>query len=389
MVIMTDSLFNENEVLAAASAATGLDNFGDDWFREGLGVLLETYDRNVVAEESRQGCRNHVITKLSTRLKIQAAYDQHPEILSETLHKPMFVTGLPRTGTSALVNLLSADPYTKSLLLWEIYCPEPLPGWKLGQPDPRHDGMVEYMEANRNPEFDKIHYAHPDLPEECVMMHQYSFDGVQTGWEIMLEPYRSWFMNHDLKPLYKEYRDQLKLLQWQRPSERWVLKAPAHMWALPEIVNLFPDAAVVWGHRDVVSITSSISSMTQMVMSQNMWAGDADKIDSAWLGEQVMEWYALSLERGLRDRAALPVERFVDYTHDGFVSDSMATAASLYDYFDIEMTDEVRAALQSHIDGHPQGKHGKHGHKLEQFGLTEEQVRDRFAFYTSEFDTSQ
>ncbi len=379
------SLFDAQEVLAAATAATGLDNFGDHWFREGLNVLLETYDRNVVDESSRQSCRNHVIAKLVTRLKIQAAYDQHPEILQETLETPMFVTGLPRTGTSALVNLLSADPYTKSLLLWEIYCPEPLPGWKLGMPDPRHDGMVEYMEANRDPEFDKIHYAHPDLPEECVMMHQYSFDGVQTGWEIMLEPYRSWFMQHDLQPLYREYRDQLKLLQWQRPAQRWVLKAPAHMWALPEIVDVFPDASIVWGHRDVVSVSSSISSMTRMVMAQNMWNKDASKIDTGWLGEQVMEWYASSLERGLRAREILPKERFTDYSHDGFVSDSMGTVTDIYNYFNIEITDEIQVALQTHIDSHPQAKYGKHGHKLDQFGLSEEQVRERFAFYTSQY----
>ncbi len=383
---MTDLLFDENQLLAEAISATGLENFGDDWFREGLGILLETYDRNVTDEAARQSCRSHVLTKLTTRLKIQAAYDEHPEILEVPLHKPIFVTGLPRTGTSALVNLLSADPRAKSLLLWEIYCPEPLPGWQLGQPDPRHDGMVEYMEANRNPEFDKIHYAHPDLPEECVMMHQYSCDGVQTGWEIMLEPYRSWFMNHDLKPLYREYRDQLRLLQWQRPGQHWVLKAPAHMWALPEIVDLFPDVAVAWGHRDVVSVTSSICSMTHHIMVQNMFSGDASKVDAAWLGEQAMEWYALSLERGLKDRAQLPTERFTDYTHDGFVQDSLGTVQSIYNYFDIDTPPEVAAALQTHIDGHPQGKHGKHGHNLEQFGMSEEQVRERFAFYTNQYE---
>ena len=322
---MADPLFDVEPLLAEAQTATGLENFGDDHFREGLRVLLETYDRNVPDQECRNTCREAVLGRLTTRLKMQAALDRYPEILNEELKTPMIVTGLPRTGTSALVNLLASDPATKALLLWEIHCPEPLEGLQPGEPDPRHVGMVEYMEANRNPEFDKIHYAHPDLPEECVMMHAYSFDGVQTGWEIMLEPYSSWFQQHDLTALYREYRDYLKLLQWQRPGERWLLKAPAHMWALPEIVELFPDVSVVWGHRDVVGVTSSICSMTHMIMGLYRHGGDMEKSDATALGPTVMEWYARSLERGMADREKLSAERFTDYTHDAFVADSMAT----------------------------------------------------------------
>lgn len=380
---MTDEQFNVQEVLDAARVATGLDDFGDDWFREGLEVLLETYHRNVVDEVSRRKCWQAVVTKLGVRLKIQAAYVRYPEILRQTVQAPVLVTGLPRTGTSALVNLMAADPETMALLLWLIYYPEPLSGWRPGDPDPRHDAMVAHLEANRNPEFDKIHYAHPDLPEECVMMHQYSFDGVQTGWEIMLEPYCQWFQNHDLGPLYREYRDHLKLLQWRQPGRRWALKAPAHMWALPQFMALFPGTGVVWGHRDVVSVVSSICSMTRMVMGQNMWNNDPSNIDLNWLGGQVMEWYARSLERGLRHRAELPEQRFLDYSHEGLVADPMATISAIYDRFNIEMSAASRAALQAHINRHPQHKHGKHGHRLHEFGLTEAQVRERFSFYSS------
>jgi hypothetical protein len=378
---MADTLFDAEALLAQARATTGFENFGDGHFRVGLQVLLETYDRNVQDPGARAKCSETVQGRLATRLKMQAAFDRHPEILEEELNTPMIVTGLPRTGTSALVNLLAADPATKALLLWEIHCPEPLEGLVPGAPDPRHVGMVEYMEANRNPEFDKIHYAHPDLPEECVMMHAYSFDGVQTGWEIMLEPYSSWFQGHDLKPLYREFRDYLKLLQWQRPGERWLLKAPAHMWALPEIVELFPDVSVVWGHRDVLAVTSSICSMTHMIMGLYRHDGDPDKVDARQLGPTVMEWYARSLERGMADRGKLPAERFIDYTHDGFVEDPMATAQGIYEHFGIDFTAGVRGALQAHMDSHPQNKHGKHQHKLAKFGMSEEQVRERFDFY--------
>jgi hypothetical protein len=378
---MNDPLFDTDTLLDTARQQTGLDNFGDEGFREGLEVLLETYDSNVADAASREACSITTTGRLATRLKMQAAFDETPEILDIELKTPMFVTGLPRTGTSAMVNLLNADPATKSLLLWEIHCPEPLPGWQAGAPDPRHDGMVEYMEANRNPEFDKIHYAHPDLPEECVMMHAYSFDGVQTGWEIMLEPYGSWFQNHDLTRLYTEYRKYLQLLQWQRPGERWLLKAPAHMWALPVILDIFPDANILWGHRDVVSVTSSICSMTQMILKNYMHGGNADQVDANKYGPIVMEWYARSLERGLADRQRLPKQRFTDYEHDCLVSDSIGTAHRIYDHFGLPFGDSEQGALQAHMDAHPQNKHGKHQHRLDQFGMTEEQVRERFSFY--------
>jgi hypothetical protein len=378
---MTDPLFNAEQLLAQARSATGLDNFGSEHFREGLQVLLETYDRNVRDEAGRIKCSETVQGRLATRLRMQAAFDRHPEILGVELKSPMMVTGLPRTGTSALVNLLAADPAARALLLWEIHCPEPLEGLAAGAPDPRQAAMVEYMEANRNPAFDKIHYAHPNLPEECVMMHAYSFDGVQTGWEIMLEPYASWFKDHDLKPLYREYRDYLKLLQWQRPGERWLLKAPAHMWALPEILELFPDVSLLWGHRDVLDVTSSICSMTHMIMGLYMHGGHPENVDARALGATVMEWYACSLERGLADRAWLPAERFCDYTHDAFVGDSMATAQEIYSHFGLVFSDSVRSALQNHLQAHPQHQHGKHQHKLDQFGLTEQQVLERFEFY--------
>ena len=385
MAAMIDSPFGVEQVLDAASAASGLDDFGDPWFREGLAVLLETYDRNVEDQRSRERCSAAVIASLVTRLKIQAAYVRHPEILEQRVKTPIFVTGLPRTGTSALVNLMAADPRSKVLLLWEIYYPEPLPGWRPGQPDPRHDAMVAHMEANRDPEFDKIHYSHPDLPEECVLMHQYSFDGVQTGWEILLEPYSRWFRQHDLTPLYREYRNQLKLLQWQRPGQYWVLKAPAHMWALPQIRELFPDARIVWGHRDVVSVTSSICSMTHRLMAEHMWDSRPSGIDAGWLGRQVMEWYAESLQRGLEFRSELPAGSVLDYDYPELVAEPMATATAIYRHLGLPLGAAARRAMEAHIAAHPQHRHGRHGHHLQQFGLTEPQVRERFAFYTGRF----
>ena len=128
------------------------------------------------------------------------------------------------------------DPDARGLLMWETVCPQPNEALVPGETDPRYTMIKEYFEANRDAEFQKIHFVSADTPEECCVLHVYSFDGVQTGWEILLEPYCSWFKQHDLSFLYEEHHRHLKLLQWQRPGKRWLLKAPAHMWALPELL---------------------------------------------------------------------------------------------------------------------------------------------------------
>ena len=179
--------FDIDYLLTKASEATGLSDYGDPRFREGLEVLAETLDRHLPDEEARKRERNQLLMWLGTRLKLLQAIRQHPEILEQDVSGPMLVTGLPRTGTSALFNLLDSDPDARGLLLWEATFPDPLEGLEEGAPDPRYEAMVQYMEANRDPEMDKIHYAHPDLPEECIFLQAYSFDGALRGWEICLE----------------------------------------------------------------------------------------------------------------------------------------------------------------------------------------------------------
>ena len=206
-------------LLAEARERAGLDDFGDPRFREGLEVLLATLDQHLVEDEFRAKQRESQLNRLVTRLQIQEAFNKHPEILDERIEKPMVVTGLPRSGTSALFNLLDADPDARGLLMWETVCPQPNEALQPGEADPRYTMIKEYFEANRDADFQKIHFVSADTPEECCVLHVYSFDGVQTGWEILLEPYCSWFKQHDLSFLYEEHHKHLKLLQWQRPRQ--------------------------------------------------------------------------------------------------------------------------------------------------------------------------
>ena len=368
------------QLVEQAKQETGLDNFGDPRCFEGLDVYIETIERHVLDDAGKARLLKIQYKKLISRLKIFDAFDREPEILNEKIVAPIFVTGLPRSGTSALLNLLAADPDSRPLAQWELRHPEPYPGLKRGEPDPRYVALVEKMRSHQDSEFRKMHYADADTPEECVMLHQLSFEGVQTGFEIMFEPYHNWFLNRDLDWMYKEYRDFLKILQWQRPGKRWVLKAPAHMWALDSVMKHFPDASVVWGHRNPVGVTASVSSMNRQVM--NLFMGDTSHLDQNAIAHTVMDFYARSLERGLAARATLNSAQFMDYNHKEFIADSLGTIERIFSTFNLPLSETSRIALATHIEQHPQHKHGKHEYNLSDFGLSEEMIEDRFSFYS-------
>ena len=160
----------------------------------------------------------------------------------------MVLTGLPRSGSSALFNLLASVPAARALLLWETQFPDPLEGAEAGAPDPRRAAIEAHYAKSReqNPEFTKIHFASADTPEECVLLHAYSMTGVHLGTEVMIEPYASWYRHHDLHGMYAYYKTLLQMLDWQRPGERWLLKAPAHMWGIDALIDTFPDVSIVW-----------------------------------------------------------------------------------------------------------------------------------------------
>ncbi|MEH6588124.1 MAG: sulfotransferase [Halioglobus sp.] len=374
--------FIADELVAEAIAQTGFEDFGDLPYREGLEVLLQTYDRHLSDPEGRKRCRDRVIMQLATRLKCENAFKTIPQWQEQEILAPIFVTGLPRSGTSALLNLLVSAPENRGLLQWEVQFPDPWPGSKPGDKDPRYDYLAKALEATRDSEFAKIHFIDADTPEECVLLHAFAFGGVQLGFEIMLEPYRSWLLDQDLEPLYAYQKKQLQMLNWRMPGKQWMLKAPAHMMGVDAILKVFPDARFVWCHRDPQAVVPSINSMNKVVM--NMYAGDYSDLDAGEIGRAVMEWYAVTLERGLAVRDKLPQELFVDCSQQEFVDDPMGVVQRVYDGFGMALSDEGRSALQAHIDANPKGKHGKHEYSLEEYGLTRDLIAQRFGFYTGD-----
>jgi len=370
-------------LLAEARAQTGLEDFGDPAFHEGLRVLCETYEGEAaLSPAGRKRTRRRLVQLLATRLRVEAAWRRHPEARAVPIRRPVYLTGLPRTGTSALFNLLAADPRHRPLLLWEGLFPDPLEGLPPGAPDPRREALRKLNERDRakNPEFDKIHYVTVDMPEECVLLQAHAFCDAQMGIEPLMEPYASWFQRQDLRPAYRYYADLLRLLQWQRPGERWLLKSPAHLWALDVLVEIFPDVCLVWTHRDPLEILPSYCSMMAMLMAIR------SSLDPKRLGPTVLEYLARSLERALAARERMDPARVLDVDYRAFVADPLAQARRVYAHFELPLDPTTEDALARHARENPQGKHGAHRYTLDEYGLEPERVRERLRFYTERFE---
>jgi hypothetical protein len=369
-------------LLEGARKETGLEDFGDPSFREGLGVLLETFERARLRPGGLKRTRRRLHQLLVTRLRAEEAWKRHPEIRERAIRRPVYLTGLPRTGTSTLFNLLACDPDARPLLLWEGVCPDPLVGWPEDQPDPRPELIQAGLDMDRekNPDFDKIHYAAAHVPEECVLLLAHTFKDVQMGIEPLLEPYGSWFERQDLRGPYRYYADLLRMIDWQRPGERWLLKSPAHLWALDVLVELFPDACIVQTHRDPTQVLASYCSMMHALM------GILEAVDPKKLGPVVLEYLARSLEAGMAQRAAGDPARFLDIDYREFVADPLAQIARVYDHFGLVFDERASRPMGAFIEANPQGKHGAHRYSLEEYGLTAGAVRQRLGFYIDHYD---
>ncbi len=376
---MDEVSFDAEALLAEAREETGLDDFGAG-YREGLAMLLRSYEENPFHRAGRARNRLRVRRLLVTRLRVLDALRRHPEIHERPIRQPWYVTGIPRSGTSALFNLLAADLSARALRNWEARIPEPLEGLPPGAPDPRRAALEASYERGRReqPEFAAMHYTTADTPEECVLLQGSAFHGVQTGVEVMLEPYGSWFRAQKQDGLYAYYADLLRLLDWQRPGERWLLKSPAHLWGIRELLATFPDACVVWSHRDPVASIASVCSLTHLLMRAWM------EVEAETLGPTVLDFYATSLERGLAARDEADPDRFLDVAHDAITREPMRVVRGIYARFGRPLGAEVQA-LEAHARAHPKGEHGEHAYRLERYGLSAEMVRERFRPYTERF----
>lgn len=365
-----------------AITATGLDDFGDDAYREGLEVLLSAYDETAnLSEMGRLSCYAMMVNCLRARLlTVQGAKegkDQKPTPLS----RPLFIVGLPRTGTTILQALLAQDPANQGLEYWLGSFPQPRPPrseWVNNTSFQEVSAALDYVKQ-ANPDMQAMHEMTADGADECRLLLMQSFANVTFQSGANIPSYEKWLYQTDFKPVYQQYADALHLIGSTSPEKRWILKDPSHLWAMDTLLEQFPDACIVQTHRDPAKLIPSVSSLVLSARAMN----EPDASPSL-VGEQQLEQWARVLESSMKVREKHPA-RFTDVYFEDFMADPIAAIEVIYRQWGDRLSPEAAANMHTHLAENPQDKHGSHRYSAQQFGLQEAQINERFARYKARF----
>lgn len=362
-----------------AERDTGLDDWGDDPLQELLSTLVHSLESDgrltpIGRLVARRGLR-HV---LGTRLYIQRALREQPHCAERPIRRPLFVAGLPRTGTTFLHNLLAQDPVSRPLLTWETAFPAPIHRPGDHGPDRRAEIVRQGLARLKRfvPQMATAHAVHADQPEECSLLLGYA--GILPLMaETVFWEYRrrlDQLTDAELITAYQYHRLQLQILQGDAPPGHWVLKATTHVYGLFGLLSVYPDACVVQTHRDPQQIVASSASLVSMFL----WQITPARPD---FGEALATLLADRIRRGLAARAAFPPERVLDVRYADLVRAPIDTVRRIYDHFGYEYTPDFERLMQLWLYANPQHKHGVHRYSLEQFGLTPQRIDELFADY--------
>jgi hypothetical protein len=373
-----DSVGTVEDLHASASRLTGLDDFGDDDYREGLEVLLAAYARDAaLTPEGNKATRALLRGALVARLFSELAWRQHPEYADVVIERPIFVTGLPRTGTTALHRLLTADPMHQGLELWLTDVPQPRPPRQTWEQNPVFAGIQEGYRRHHlaRPEFMGLHYMSADQVEECWQLLRQSMRSISYECLAHLPTYSDWLRTQDWISAYRRHRRNLQLIGLPDAERRWVLKNPSHLFALDALLEVYPDALIIQTHREPRTAIASVCSL-----SAEASRGWSTTFHGEVVGRDQLELWARGLEQFVAARARHDPARFVDVNYEDFVADPIGTAESIYTRFGLPLTPAARAAMQElHAESTTGDRRPSHRYALADFGLTPADVDARFA----------
>jgi Sulfotransferase family len=373
-------------VCEAARARTGLADFGPADFTERLGLQLTEMN----ADDERTGLGRLLMfgdctRYAANRLLIHDLLRRHPEILDIPIARPVIVVGLPRSGTTHLVNLLAADTRFRSMPLWESYEPVPNPTepGEVDGVDPRWTRCNNAWQAMRAaaPLVAAMHPMDPDHVHEEIELQLPDFSSYTLEWVARAPRWRDHYLTSDQSPHYAYMKSILQIMQWHRPRERWVLKSPQHLEQLGPLLNTFPDATIVVTHRDPVAV---VQSTITMACYGARTAYRTTKPE--WYRDYWTERIGTLLDASLRDRHLLPEGRSVDVFFDRYMADELGTLEQVYQCAGMELTEQARAEITAYQRGHPRGREGSVVYDLRRdFGTTPDEVRVRFEAYLDRF----
>ncbi len=372
---------------SAPDAADRLEDFGPTDFHERLALWLSEADEDPERTAmGRLSLFNDCVRAAANRLRIRDLLRRHPEIHDVEIARPIVVIGLPRSGTTHLVNLIAADRRLRSMPLWESREPVPPPGEEPGPDgvDPRWTRCEASWQAMRagSPLIAAMHPMNPDHIHEELELQLPDFSSYNHEWITRCPKWRDYLLSHDQRPHYAYMKTALKILQWFRPRERWVLKCPQHLEQMGPLMDTFPDATIVVTHRDPVSVIQSAATMLTYGARIHYTSPRPEFYIEYWTDR-----IRRLLEASVRDRHRLPPDRTLDVPFHEFMADDLATVERIYEVAGLPMTDEARRQIAGYLEEHPRGRDGQVVYDLRKdFDVSPEEVRAPFDFYLDRFD---
>ncbi len=373
-----DDLGTFADIAAAAVRSTGLSDFGDTSHEEGFGILCEDMAASMaLTPVGNYMYRQMIKSALTARLIAENSFRENPAHHEVSITRPVFVMGVPRSGTTALHRLLTADPSTQGLELWLADVPMPRPPRDTWDENPIYTGLNQLyaQHHDQDAELAGIHYMDAATVEECWRLLQQQGKSLAFQSLADIPTYAAWLRNTDWTDAYQRHHRNLQLIGMNDQDKRWVLKNPSHLAALDAIMSVYPDALIIQTHRDpVVAVASACS------LSAHATAGWSTNYVGETIGRTQLELLSDEYQSFARARKAYPTAQFHDVDYHDFVADPVATVQQIYAAFGLDYTEQVDAAVRADYAASQTGPRApKHSYSLADYGLSEDQVREAFA----------
>lgn len=383
-----DNITTPDDVLELARGRTGLTEIDSDSWREGLAIILDELNTaSAFTPYGREKILDDAANALGRRLQVHDYIQSHPEVLDVPVERPLIILGMPRTGTTVISYLLDQDPNRRSLLNWECVHPVPPATTETLRTDPRCLALLEAQQKIitflQESKLSVPHWEDADGPTEDMFIHNQDFKAL--SWDAFLSTprYAQWLLNEaDMSSTYEYQKRFLQVLQSTAPGA-WSLKMPSHSVHIEALLNVFPDARLIWAHRDPYKATGSLANLLTLPKSLVM---APDDVDMEGMGRNVMAQMALHVDRPLRARDRIGDDRFFHMYYHEMMADPLDVMRRIYAWAGDELIADVEAAMRQWLADHPQDKFGVNSYRLDQYGLTVDMLKPMFAEYLSAFD---
>lgn len=371
-------------LVGAARQKTGLDDYGDPGFREGLDALVESAlregDQNAFGRIAFAGMLQRA---LENRLRIVDWAKRNPDVRRERISRPLVVLGMPRTGTTLLSFLLDLDPQVRSLRHWESTSPIPPPDLAGYAEDPRIAEAAKQVEQLHQliPPLPAMHPMSATLATECVTLLALDFKSLQYATQARMPSYGRWLEETDPRSAYALHELVLQILQSALPTGTWALKTPQHLWHLEALRDRYPDARLVWTHRDPAAVVPSVASLNTAFY--RTWCNRVDPVATgAWWNHELR----VGVERGLRYDAAQPRPDWCFHLqYAELMKDPVGSVQRLYAHFGDEVSDLHARRMQRWMQDRHQAAFGRHVYRAEELGLSRDALDREYAPYRERF----